>query len=554
MHTEDRYIINKCLNGDKAAFGLLVDKYKASIYALAYSKIGNFHDAEDISQEAFIKAYQNLHSLRRWDSFLAWLYSITSNLCRNWLDAHNRTPEHESIEDNGTALLDSLSIYSYQRNERDSAISESIHDALGSLPDIHSQVLTLFYLGGMSIREIARFLGTSPNTITQRLHKARSRMKEEMITMMSEAFQQKCLQAIFTLRIVEIVKRIKIHPVPRTSNIPWGLSLATGIIVVILGMGTYLNISNNGFYTSISSAIGESRVLNVGEYPVDVMKISDMPNISNQQDGDRVGTDIPNLQNALFMAPQAGDTWARKADMPTARLDFSTSVVNGKIYAIGGHDGEKGFFSTVEEYDPIANKWAGRDDMPTARWGLTTSVIDGKIYAIGGGTMRDVALSTVEEYDPAKNKWIRKNGMPEPRAYLSSCVVNGKIYAIGGRDLRNILPTVFEYDPMADIWTRKSDMPTARLWLSVSAVNDKVYAIGGSDNHGEFSTIEEYDPVTDKWTRKRDIPLAKGTISTTVLDGKIYAIQSNIVEEYDSLTDTWTRKADIPNRKMGSIH
>ena len=82
MRTEDGYIIHKCLNGDKAAFGLLVDKYKASIYALAYSKLGNFHDAEDVTQEAFVKAYQKLRTLRRWDSFLAWLYSITSNICK----------------------------------------------------------------------------------------------------------------------------------------------------------------------------------------------------------------------------------------------------------------------------------------------------------------------------------------------------------------------------------------------------------------------------------------------------------------------------------------
>jgi len=77
MRTEDGYIIHKCLNGEQAAFGLLVDKYKASVYALAHSKLRNFHDAEDITQEVFIKAYQKLHTLKRWDNFLAWLYSIT---------------------------------------------------------------------------------------------------------------------------------------------------------------------------------------------------------------------------------------------------------------------------------------------------------------------------------------------------------------------------------------------------------------------------------------------------------------------------------------------
>ena len=66
MRTEDGYIIRKCLDGDSAAFGILVDKYKGAIYALAYSRLRNFHDAEDVTQEVFVKAYQKLRILRRW--------------------------------------------------------------------------------------------------------------------------------------------------------------------------------------------------------------------------------------------------------------------------------------------------------------------------------------------------------------------------------------------------------------------------------------------------------------------------------------------------------
>ena len=85
VRTEDGHIVNQCLNGDSATFGLLVDKYKEGIYALAYSKLGNFHDAEDVAQEAFTKAYQKLRTLKRWDRFLAWLCSITINLFKDWI-------------------------------------------------------------------------------------------------------------------------------------------------------------------------------------------------------------------------------------------------------------------------------------------------------------------------------------------------------------------------------------------------------------------------------------------------------------------------------------
>lgn len=85
MRTEDGKIVSKCLNGEPEAFGFLVDRYKESVYAFAYSKLRNFHDAEDVTQEVFLKAYQKLRTLRRWDSFHAWIYSIASNLCKNWI-------------------------------------------------------------------------------------------------------------------------------------------------------------------------------------------------------------------------------------------------------------------------------------------------------------------------------------------------------------------------------------------------------------------------------------------------------------------------------------
>jgi RNA polymerase sigma-70 factor (ECF subfamily) len=62
VQTEDGHIIRQCLDGNPAAFGFLVDKYKASVYAFAYSELGNFHDAEDVTQEVFIRAYQKLRT------------------------------------------------------------------------------------------------------------------------------------------------------------------------------------------------------------------------------------------------------------------------------------------------------------------------------------------------------------------------------------------------------------------------------------------------------------------------------------------------------------
>jgi len=564
MRTEDGYIINKCLNGDKEAFGLLVDKYKAGIYALALSKLHNYHDAEDVTQNVFIKAFQKLHTLRRWDSFLAWLCSITYNLCSKHIRSKIRRPDGDFIEDQNPTDLDTSYVNSYHN----ALVSESLHEmyeainkALESLPENYQQVITLHYFNNMDSVQIAKFLRISPEAVRQRLTRARSELKEGVLTMMSAVFEQQKrqrLHAIFTFRIVEAIKRVRMEPALPLKGLPWGLSLATGVIIAVLSIGAHLNIINSTGSMSGSPLPGESKVLKVGEIPVDVMKVSNISVLSNQRwNGDGLGSVVPSLQNALFMAPQAeGGTWTKKADMPTARGYLSTSIVNGKIYAIGGFGGD--LLSVVEEYNPANDKWIRKADMLTKREDLSASAVDGKIYAIGGN-LWGLMIPTVEEYDPANDKWVKKTDMPTARAYLSTDVVNGKIYAIGGYGGGNThYSTVEEYDPATDKWTRKADMPTGRDFLSTSVVNGKIYAIGGFD--GSFlSTVEEYDPVTDKWTKKADMPTAREGLFTSVLNGKIYAIGGtpdakvvlSTVEEYDPMTDKWSKKADMPTAREG---
>lgn len=250
MRTEDGHIIGKCLNGDSAAFGLLVDKYKASIYALAYSKLHNFHDAEDVTQEAFIKAYRKLHTLRWWDNFLAWLYAITSNLCRDWIRSQSRRPDGEFVADQEIDVMENPAMDTYQRD----IVCQSVREELETLPEIYRQVLTLYYLGGMNTREIARFLGTSPSNVSHRLIKARSRLKKEMVSMMNIAYQNQRLQASFTFRIVEMVKRIKIKPIQPERWLPLGMSTAMAIAMIILGLAA-LNMSSYSIDQRVESLI-----------------------------------------------------------------------------------------------------------------------------------------------------------------------------------------------------------------------------------------------------------------------------------------------------------
>ena len=563
MRTEDGYLISKCLSGERETFGLLVDKYRSSIYAFAYAKLGDFQDAEDVAQEVFVTAYRKLYTLKRWDSFLAWLYTIASNLCKKHLKLMARRVDRQYLEEQEEFVLNRPSMDAYQRKRE----YEPLYGALAELPEIYRQVLTLYYLGGMNTREIAQFLRISKNTIESRLRRARAKLKKEMLDMMSTTYEQQRLQPAFTFRIVEMVKHIK--PTPIMPRLPWGLtwgvSAATGIfLLTVLSLGPYL-IS----LTPLGSLFGspmpsETKVMQVGELPVDVLEISEITFLSSEQgNGNDGGKKLPNPQNAFappLAPPGEVGTWTKKADMPTARFGLSASVVNGKIYVIGG--GKDECLSTVEEYDPATDTWTKKADMPTPRLCLSTSVVNGKIYAIGGGTEPDVVLSTVEVYNPATDTWAKKADMPTPRLALSTSVVNGKIYAIGGTIIIGPLgiSAVEEYDPTTDRWTKRRDMPTARYGVSTSVVKGKIYAIGGKSGPLiATSTVEEYDPKTDTWTKKVDMPTARGYLSTSVVNGKIYAIGGepkfdvplSTVEVYHPATDTWTKKSDMLTARMG---
>jgi N-acetylneuraminic acid mutarotase len=248
-----------------------------------------------------------------------------------------------------------------------------------------------------------------------------------------------------------------------------------------------------------------------------------------------IGGDAGSRASVVEAYDPATDTWTRKANMPMGRGAGASSVVNGRIYYMGGRLGANGAnISSVIEYDPMTDTWATKASMLTARTWLSSSVVNGKIYVMGGaltyqGTAQDTALSTVEEYDPATDTWTSKADMPTPRACVSTSAVNGKIYAIGGSPgtpWYQGLTTVEEYDPATDTWTRKADMPTGRTYISTCAVNGKIYAIGGVRSGGadHVSQVEEYDPATDTWTTKADIPTARSGVATSAVNGKIYAI------------------------------
>jgi RNA polymerase sigma factor (sigma-70 family) len=559
MRTEDGSIIYKCLNGDREAFAILIDKYKAGIYAYVCAKLKNMDDAEDVTQEVFIRAYRDLHKLRRWDSFAYWLYAIATYQCRNWLRAKSRRPDHEFIEDQEPKKLEKIladpAIESYQEKQLD----ESLHEALNSLPEIYREVLMLYYMSGMNSEQIALVLAKSPENIRQRLSRARMLLKEEVISMMPISLPQHKLQASFTFRMVEAIKRIKTHPFSQSQGIPWGLALMTGIIFTVLSLNPSITRIFDIGIPPNSSLPAESQVLKVGDIPVSVLKVSDKAILAGN--ANNVKLKQFDAQNAFFMAPQAdGGKWTRKADMTTARYGMSAAVLDENIYVIGGYN--NGFLNTVEMYDSIHDKWETKASLSQGNLGVGSTTANGKIYAIGGWNSNGQYLDTMAEYDPLKDTWTRKANMPTARAWVSATLVDGIIYAIGGMDSTGNFSSLVEtYDPMADQWNSKASLPVAcECWTTV--VRHKIYAMGLAANIGcadicPRSDVYEYDSTLNTWVKKSDMPTTRYAVALIAINNKIYAVGGvssfnpyrivSTVEIYDPKTDTWEKGIDLPN-------
>ena len=199
-----------------------------------YAKVGQLEDAEDITQDVFLNAYRKLSTLRRWDNFYAWLYSIASNRCKEFHRAEKRKVDTAFLSDQSENYQADMDAHTEKLR------NEEIHEALASLPEIHRQVLVLRYMAGMRSKEIAHALRVSPNTINQRLMRARTKLKavlsEEAIPMIPTAFAERKLQPGFTARVTELIKGAQIQTAPHKTALPLGLSAAGGVIILLLSL------------------------------------------------------------------------------------------------------------------------------------------------------------------------------------------------------------------------------------------------------------------------------------------------------------------------------
>lgn len=209
MEKDDAQLIRSVLSGDDAAFSTLVQKYQKTIHALAWQKIGDFHHAEEITQDTFLQAYRKLATFREPDLFARWLCVIANRLCIDWL--RKQKPTMQSLDDTRMDIVEKTSYTRYIAEQREAKSIEDyceiVDTLLQKLPERERVVVTLYYLDEMTTREIGRFLGVSVNTIQSWLHRARKRLQGEAFIGTQEAGEE-LKQTDVELILKEIVPKM----------------------------------------------------------------------------------------------------------------------------------------------------------------------------------------------------------------------------------------------------------------------------------------------------------------------------------------------------------
>jgi RNA polymerase sigma-70 factor (ECF subfamily) len=179
MELTDTEIIKRVLAGEQAFFAQLVQRYQSYVFTLVLRFTDNREDAEEISQDVFVKAFRSMADFRGDAKFSTWLYTIVRTSCITFL--RKKRLETISLDNERT----SIQVESRESGFTANAIEQKskhamVNAAIRMLSPDDTQILTLFYKGEQSLEEIGRVMRLDPNTIKVKLHRARNRLKEKM--------------------------------------------------------------------------------------------------------------------------------------------------------------------------------------------------------------------------------------------------------------------------------------------------------------------------------------------------------------------------------------
>jgi RNA polymerase sigma-70 factor (ECF subfamily) len=186
MDLSDEELIELAQEGSRSAFASIIERHTAAVFRMALRVVGNREDAEEASQDAFVRAFRALDKFRRDAKFSTWLYRITMNVCLT--KARQSRPDVTSIDASMDDEDDSAPLQIPDQGDNPdqlverSEFQQRVRDLIASLPPKSSAVLTLYHIQNLSYEEISEALELPIGTVKAHLFRARNALKKTALT------------------------------------------------------------------------------------------------------------------------------------------------------------------------------------------------------------------------------------------------------------------------------------------------------------------------------------------------------------------------------------
>ena len=170
----DQHYINKVLQGDNTAFAILVDRYKDLIYTLALRMVKSREEAEEVSQDTFLKVFKSLSKFKGDSKFSTWIYRVGYNTCLDRLKKNKREHQTVAIDEFTEHQIKTLdnALDNMELEER----KQAIQDCLQLLPSKDAYLITLYYFEELSLEEISKIIGVAANNVKVKLFRSRKKL------------------------------------------------------------------------------------------------------------------------------------------------------------------------------------------------------------------------------------------------------------------------------------------------------------------------------------------------------------------------------------------
>ena len=509
MKTNDVDLIQRVLDGDQDAFTALVNKYQKSVHALVWRKIGDFHIAEELTQDVFLKAYKRLSTLKRPEHFPGWLYVIATRHCFSWL--RKKQVPTKSLDAMSMEELEEACYAQYEMARGETAAIEQrrelVKRLLQKLPESERTVVTLYYLAEMSGAEISQFLGVSPNTVRSRLHRARQRLEKEE-SIIQEVFSSFQLSPNLTENIVREIARIKpASPSVSKPWLPWGISFASTFLVILMigtsprALSRFQQPYNLDATSEMTIELVDTPIIQVSARKSDTRAQFGISDTHDKNRGAGFQSEPPR-----FAAAQADET-----NLPIAKAEWVQTKGPGGISGAGL------FLTSNRILYAIAKtklyRLSDKEDTwtvvsasgPHREFNPVMAEREGTLYLL---TPNELLVSIDEG-----QTWNSLGKRPEGRA-IALVITDMAIYLVLQTEVFRSEDVGNRWEPIGQIL--KADNapevgnPDFRIWEAL-AVNNTLF-IGTSQGLFRFA---------DEW-KKLPIPVPHGIFSLTVAEDRLY--------------------------------